>query len=265
MSLNLNTQLLKKILLNKTFIQELLYLNVTDSTNNYAKKLKDRDNVLIITDFQKSGKGRRENIWISEKAKNLTFTVIKKIPIEKHQLQYVNYFFTLCVTEFVKKFLIQNNTFNTVLIKWPNDILVNNKKICGILIEHNFNTNTFYIGIGININQTSFPDFEFIKASSLRNIIRKEIDRNHFLTGLIIHINNKIKLLYQKHFDLIFTKWKKCAVPINTQLIINNNFNISSKGVLKEYLKDGSINVEINGKNQIFIDSASNIIPKFLF
>lgn len=259
----MNIERLRSELLNKTFIEEVIYLEETNSTNLYSRNLKDRDNVLVAAEFQNSGRGRRDNTWISDKAKNLTFTILKKIPVKSSNLQYINYFFTLCISQYLQKFLIKNNSNKSVIIKWPNDILIDSKKVCGLLIEHNVNSNTFFIGIGVNINQVNFPHFVNIKAVSLKNILHHEIDRYDFLTGLIIHFHKNLKLILQNRFDLIFKRWKKHAIPLMTKVCITDKMNKTTKGLLIGYLEEGGVIVEINGKTQILRVSTSNIIPDF--
>ncbi|MGH2575257.1 MAG: biotin--[acetyl-CoA-carboxylase] ligase, partial [Ignavibacteria bacterium] len=155
----INPEILNSELINKTFIEKIYYFNEIDSTNEYAKKIKDEDNILIVSEYQTSGRGRFNRIWESEKGKNLTFTIKKKFNLENKYLQIVNFYFIYFLLDAVEKFIIDNLNLRPDLeIKWPNDILLSGKKLCGLLIESN--QKNFYVGIGLNVNQEKFnPEY----------------------------------------------------------------------------------------------------------
>jgi len=139
---------------------DILWLDVTDSTNAELARRQELDNLSVVAaSEQTAGRGQRGNIWQSEAGKNLTFSILLKygedlqIPADME--------FSLCeaVALSVSDFL--NKRFGLdARIKWPNDIYVDGKKICGILIEHKLSGKMLassIIGIGINVNQTVFP------------------------------------------------------------------------------------------------------------
>lgn len=141
--------------------KNIIRLNEIDSTNNYALQLladgKPLEGTVVTTSYQHSGRGQRTAVWQSEKDMNLaaSFIFYPPTPVADHFL--FNQCISLAVHETIEKMLNQK-TF----IKWPNDILVNNKKIAGILIENSIRGNQFIYsvaGIGININQKQFSAF----------------------------------------------------------------------------------------------------------
>lgn len=136
-------------------------LTEIDSTNNYALQLlangKPLEGTVVTTAHQHSGRGQRTAVWQSEKDMNLaaSFIFYPPVPVADHFL--FNQSIALAVHETIEKILKQKTD-----IKWPNDILVNNKKIAGILIENSIRGNQFLYavaGIGININQKQFSSF----------------------------------------------------------------------------------------------------------
>jgi BirA family transcriptional regulator, biotin operon repressor / biotin---[acetyl-CoA-carboxylase] ligase len=161
--------------------KNLIRLKRVDSTNNYAASLlrhsgrndekKIYDGTIVIADFQEKGKGQRGNSWESEKGKNLTFTLILRPSFLKADQQFLlNKITSLAICDLLKSFGIGN-----ISVKWPNDVLVNGKKIAGILIENTIRSNEIIhsiIGIGLNVNQDKFPKTP--NAISLKNFSGKD-------------------------------------------------------------------------------------------
>jgi len=155
----IRVKLIESGLLQKTFVSRICYFKELDSTNDYCKTLHGEDNVLVVTDNQFKGRGRFERTWESEPGSNLTFSLRKKIEVEKDMVQSVNFFFTYCLYDCLKKFIssLNNEESPNLTIKWPNDIHLDGKKLSGILIEKESGSDTFIIGFGINVNQVVFP------------------------------------------------------------------------------------------------------------
>ncbi|TDU34204.1 BirA family biotin operon repressor/biotin-[acetyl-CoA-carboxylase] ligase [Gelidibacter sediminis] len=146
----------------------IIKLDAIDSTNAYLKKLSVdghvEDGLVVLAKFQTHGRGQMGTIWSSQEAKNLTFSVFKDvsfIPVNRHF--YISIAVSLAMYEALNSLGLKG-----VKVKWPNDILSDNKKIAGILIENVIKMNVIsgsVIGIGLNVNQTDFKDLP--SASSL--------------------------------------------------------------------------------------------------
>lgn len=135
----------------------ITWLDVTDSTNNRAQDgiptAEDRSVWAAL--FQTQGRGQRGNTWKASKGENLTFSILLKPSFILAQDQFI---ISAIVTLGIHKYL-QNKGIES-RIKWPNDIYVADRKICGILIENGISGNllsTSICGIGLNINQREFP------------------------------------------------------------------------------------------------------------
>lgn len=169
---------------------QLIELQSVDSTNNFAAKLLDCqhpvEGTVILSHKQTKGKGQRHAEWISEDGMNLTFSIILYPKfIDAHEQMILNQMVSLAVLKF-----LQNKTEKTVQIKWPNDILVDEKKICGILIENSISGKHIehsIIGIGLNLNQ---EDFQGFKATSLSLIEGKNYDIKTVLSELLSAIDH---------------------------------------------------------------------------
>ncbi|MBR5399021.1 MAG: biotin--[Bacteroidales bacterium] len=136
---------------------DIRWLKVTDSTNNRALEgiPTEKDRTTWAAEFQTAGRGQRGNTWKSAQAQNLMFSILLKPDFILAKDQFV---ISAIVTLGLEKYLKDKGV--TSKIKWPNDIYVCDRKICGILIEHGISgeyLSTSVCGIGLNINQREFP------------------------------------------------------------------------------------------------------------
>ena len=145
---------------------DIIWLESVDSTNKEAqRRISDIDNLSVLSAKQQTeGRGQRGNTWSSESGKNLLFSVVMKFSdsifdgkflpaINSHDQFVISETAALSVVDL----LAENDT--EAKIKWPNDIYVGDRKICGILIENSLKGNSLshsILGIGLNVNQTSF-------------------------------------------------------------------------------------------------------------
>ena len=143
-----------------------VWLETIDSTNSEAlRRLPELENgaVLAARD-QTAGRGQRGNTWFTEPGKNLTFSIVlKNLPLKAFEAVRLNYLTSVAVARYLE------SRGAEAAIKWPNDIYVGGRKICGMLIENTLGpvgqVMASVIGIGINLNQTAFP--QLANATSL--------------------------------------------------------------------------------------------------
>ncbi len=136
-----------------------LWLDTIDSTNSEAlRRLPDLPSCTVLAAReQTAGRGQRGNTWFSEPGKNLTFSIVLKFgpgAVSARDAHYLNCLASLSVVSLLDSFGIRSQ------IKWPNDIYVGKRKICGMLLENTLCTTGLaasVIGIGLNVNQTAFP------------------------------------------------------------------------------------------------------------
>ena len=143
---------------------DIIWLDSVDSTNNEAKRRIDSlDNLSVLSAFnQTSGRGQRGNTWSAASGENLTFSIVMKyghdvlgnLPAVRAIDQFViSEIAALSVVDFLASHGI------CAKVKWPNDIYVGDRKICGILIEHSVREtllSSTIVGIGLNVNQRNF-------------------------------------------------------------------------------------------------------------
>lgn len=156
--------------------KNLLILPECPSTNTLAAELSQAgqapEGTVVITNHQTAGRGQRGNTWQSGKGLNLTLSVVLLPTFLSAIRQFqLNKAVALAVRDVVSKY-----TDEAVCVKWPNDIMIGDKKVCGILIENQLTGDKLgrsIVGIGLNVNQT---DFESALASSVSLHSGKSID-----------------------------------------------------------------------------------------
>ena len=174
--------------------QVKVHLSSVDSTNNYAANLLKaglaHSGTVILADEQTNGRGQRGETWQSKPGMNLQFTVIwKPKELLLANQRYLNFAVSIAIVKYLEKHNLSSE------IKWPNDILVDEKKICGILIENQIQGNRIaasIIGIGLNVNQLEFDGFS---ATSIKK--EKEISKipKEELESLLYELNKTLAIL----------------------------------------------------------------------
>ena len=159
---------IKSLMHTEWVAKEVLYFDTIDSTNTKAQELAEKgypSGTLVVADKQESGKGRRGRSWVSPSGTGIFMTLMIKPDINPNNASMLTLVAALAVAK-----AITSVTGEEALIKWPNDIVVNGKKVCGILTEMNAQfdyINHIVVGIGINVHNESFSEEISQMASSL--------------------------------------------------------------------------------------------------
>ena len=161
---------------------KIVHIDETDSTNRWLKN-HGEGTMVVATDYQTAGKGCGSNAWESERGKNLTFSMLIHPDGIAAREQFR-------ITEVVSVALcrtLQPYIYNKVEIKWPNDIYVGDRKLCGILIENRLQGNVIVdciIGIGLNVNQRVFLS-DAPNPVSMYQLTGQETDREALLADFL--------------------------------------------------------------------------------
>ena len=232
----------------RKFGRHIKYFQTISSTNNEAKKyLNSEDNhgYVIVTKNQTDGKGRRSNKWFSVPNKSLTFSIIiNKYKIKNIQL--LSIVPAIAIITAVKK--ISNLQCK---IKWPNDIILNNKKIGGILIETKFDY--IIIGIGLNVNEKQNElNMEIEKNASSLKINQTSIIN---LELLLANILNELEKKFDTETQTLISEWEKYCNHMSKKITFHENDNIIS-GVFTGINQNGQAIININNQTE-FISSGT--------
>jgi len=193
---------------------KIIELERTNSSNTFAAKLDPQPEMpfIVRTNFQEKGRGQGDHSWESEPNKNLLFSIVfepKQVPISKNF--FVSKFIAVCLREFISRYE------SDAIIKWPNDILVRDKKIAGILIENTIlgeSIKRSIAGIGVNINEGI--ESKNLNAISLKDLTANDFDISELLKEFIEIFREKSSLLCEAGFQKIneqyfnyLYKWKQ--------------------------------------------------------
>lgn len=181
----MNKDLIEAGLDNDLLTKHIIVLDDVDSTNDYSKKIAKNmpDGSIVIADEQLSGKGRRGRSFYSGKGEGIYLSFILKPDLEPSKAPFLTSIAAAALIKALKDLDVD------VKVKWPNDIIINSKKMCGILTEMTADVESIeyiILGIGINVKGTSFPDEIKDVATSLK-IEGYEIKRLDLLWKLITH------------------------------------------------------------------------------
>lgn len=188
----------------------IIKLNAIDSTNSYLRQLSVteaiEDFTVVVANYQTNGRGQMGTQWDSQESKNLMVSVFKDVSYLDLEIHYyISKVVSLSILEALKTFYIKN-----LKVKWPNDILSENKKIGGILIENVIKQNKLsatIIGFGININQTEFDHLP--QASSMRLISGRVYVLEEVLQAILVKLQNNFKILEKNKFEILKKAYEK--------------------------------------------------------
>jgi BirA family transcriptional regulator, biotin operon repressor / biotin---[acetyl-CoA-carboxylase] ligase len=247
-----STKKLQNLSIDTLFIgQKIIYLPTCQSTNTYALDLLADEPILegttVITSHQTAGRGQRGNTWEAEPDQNLTFSTILNpnfLPIADNF--YLNIAVALAIQHFLANYLGEG-----VKIKWPNDLIYNRQKVCGVLIENTIRKSVIeksVVGIGVNINQTHFG---VDTATSLKNITGRDYHLEPLFAQLLKSLEEQYLLLRQKNHNHLKINYLNNLLGYQDWLTYQVNGNYY-QGKIMDVETGGKLKMEINGELRSF-------------
>ncbi len=223
----------------------------TPSTNELAKQLAAKgavDKTIVIAESQTEGKGRMGRTWQSEKGSSLTFSMILRPQVSPVHASKIGLMAGVSVAQ-----AIHECTEADAKVKWPNDVLIGKKKVCGILTEMSAECDTIeYIvcGIGINVNQTSFSDDLMAIATSLRQETGRDFVRGQLLLSFLTAFFEHYDAWMQKgDFTPVITEYTKQSMLVGQTVTVDNHGE-KLTGLCVGFDKDGFLVISKDGKRQ---------------
>jgi BirA family biotin operon repressor/biotin-[acetyl-CoA-carboxylase] ligase len=229
---------------------KIIQLDRVDSTNNFAANLLKSGELehgtVILADEQTAGRGQRGAEWQSEGGSNLIFSVFVEydnLTVENQAA--INHWVALSVQQLLNELAISSK------IKWPNDLLVDNYKIAGILIENQLSQSivkSSIIGIGLNVNQI---DFGVLKASRIRKVLGEFKPNKEIAFQLIACLNQQMNAIVNQHFLELKTAYHQSLWKFGETVSFESK-GIAKTGKIIGTNESGLLKMEIDAKVEVF-------------
>jgi BirA family biotin operon repressor/biotin-[acetyl-CoA-carboxylase] ligase len=188
-----------------------IHLDATDSTNARAAELADDpayDGTVVTADLQSQGRGQHGRVWQSPPGVNVLLSVLLFPPPELRRPAVLTAWAAVAVGDTIREAIDRDTT-----IKWPNDVLLDGKKVCGILIESGLRPGAaqpyFVVGIGLNVNQSAddFAGMELPYATSLSIAAYRILDVRDVTRRLIRRLDSSFGALVGGRFGELESRW----------------------------------------------------------
>ncbi|WCN36677.1 biotin--[acetyl-CoA-carboxylase] ligase [Aneurinibacillus uraniidurans] len=236
----------------QVFGQHIHYYTEIDSTQNRCQELAKEgapEGTLVVADTQTGGKGRLGRVWHSPPGTSISMSLLLRPELELQRCPQLTLLAAVAIVEAVRA------TYGIPAeIKWPNDVLIDGKKICGILTELNAEAdriNWLIIGMGINVNTLpeQFPEDVLGVATSLRIVKGEPLRRVPLIQEVLRRLEELYDLYIAEGFAPIRKRWEACAITIGKRVTIrtlHGSFTgvaegIDDSGVLLVRKDDGEL------------------------
>ena len=228
--------------------RNFIYSEEVESTNSFLLNKSNKFNsegTILLAEKQSKGRGRKERVWYSAKGQNLTFSILltsKKYLGKKFNL--LNFATSLSVA-----FALENLFQLKTELKWPNDVLVKGKKICGILLESTSQGNKIervVIGIGLNVNQALFQGNFNLEPTSIKLELGESVDREKLLAELLNTFEEILQKMESKP-DEIMKDWKDRCNLIGEKISVTEEGN-TKYGIFEDLDEEGFLLLKTKNK-----------------
>ncbi len=214
----------------------VIYLKEVSSTNDYAKKIASEvpEGTVVIAKKQTKGRGRKNREWASPEG-GLWMSIVLKPQVKREDIPKIVFIGALAVVDTLAEFGIKAG------IKWPNDVWVDNKKICGILTEGKFGEFAI-LGIGLNVNNIIPPELEG-SATSMKLLLGREVGLNEVLETLLRNLSRWYRIFLERGSLAVISAVKeKCFILGKEVKIIEDGREIRGRAV--DIADDGALVLE---------------------
>ena len=216
----MNAETLASCLNTTRFGRELRCFDEVGSTNTVARDLARAgaiEGTVVIADAQTQGRGRLGRSWVSPAGRNLYMSIVLRPRLPDARLGQVSLVAGIATCEAVRESC-------DAVLKWPNDVLANGRKVAGLLIESEGEADKRFLilGIGVNLNTTvdDFPEELRSKAGSVRMATGAPVERERFTASLLAHLERRYDELHTDGFGPLRALWESLSTLIGAQICV---------------------------------------------
>lgn len=243
--------------------RRVIYLEATTSTNDIAKKLGmegEKEGLVVVAEQQTSGRGRMGRSWSTHSGEAIAMTMLLKPDIPVNQGPSITPLLAISIVKALKDLIGIE-----VGIKWPNDIVLGSKKLCGILTEmsiSNGKINCIIVGMGLNVNQESFEDEIKDIAISLRGFSGSYYKRKEILSSILNQFEINYEIFKKRGIGAFRDDLKKYSILMGKDIeICDIGENLKGKAI--DIGEDGSLIVELFDGKKINVISGEVTIKGY--
>ncbi len=238
--------------------RNFIYTEDIDSTNSFLLNSADiqKEGTVLLAEYQSKGRGRKDREWLSLHSQNLTFSCLFSDKYLQIKPNIINLASAVAVARSIENlFQVKTN------LKWPNDVLINGKKVCGILMESSVRGKAItrlVLGIGINVNQPSFLGRFNYAPTSIRLEFKKEVSRERLLSEVL----NNLEVLLNEALvnpQKIISFWKSHTRFLGEKIKIKDD-NQEKYGIFEDLDDDGFLILRSGTKSERIVTGEIGVI-----
>lgn len=219
-------------------------ISAITSTNSYLKELLRNDQSLnelvVVAENQTKGRGQMGTVWHSQKGKSLTMSMLKRL----ESFHVENRFYLSMLVSIAIKNVLSVYNLPDIKIKWPNDILSANKKVCGLLLEPVLKKDqikAIIIGIGLNGNETEIPDLP--QAASIKMLTGQVVDIDKLVMEIANEINQQFLKLNSQPYSTIKREYLNCLYRKSMLSVFKDSEGNEFNGLITGVSNSGKLQV----------------------
>ncbi len=230
------------------FLPKILRYESVSSTNNEVAALASRgaeEGTAVVADEQTAGRGRLQRTWASPKGAGLYFSILLRPKISPDRWSLITFMAALAVSD-----ALQEACDLTTEIKWPNDLLAGERKICGILAEviDTEAGRAVVLGIGINLTSDAYPSALVDKAISVGELARSHVEREEVLAALVRALSRRYVSLHEPEGTTrVIDDWMSRSSYGEGKFVRVTNGDEMLTGVTRGLEKDGALRLQVEG------------------
>jgi BirA family biotin operon repressor/biotin-[acetyl-CoA-carboxylase] ligase len=261
--LMLTEQDLRQGLQTRSFGRKIYSFDLIDSTNECAKALANcsaAEGTIVFAEQQTAGKGRFGREWTADPNENLTFSIILRPELKLDSTQLLPLYVAVAVAE-----AVEESSGMTVECKWPNDLLVGGRKIAGFLLEASTRQNKLdfvVLGVGINVNQTRFPESIGEKATSLKTASGESHDRASLFRTVVKALEDHYARFSSSGFESVVAQWLSRSSMLNRRISVSMH-GAPVSGIVKGLSREGGLILLTGGEERVLFAGDVSILEGY--